>query len=49
MSSVREERKERQERNEDPINFTCGECKKVVPFQQGYVCDNCGANKEVTE
>jgi len=26
--------------NNDPINFTCGECKQVHKFNEGYKCTN---------
>jgi len=48
MSSVREERKGRQERMEDPINFMCGGCKKVSPYNivNKLQCPHCGYCKE---
>jgi len=41
MSSQRQERKDRQNAHSDPINFMCGQCKKVFPFVEGYVCPEC--------
>lgn len=25
----------------NPLNFTCGRCKKVSKFVEGYVCPEC--------
>lgn len=41
----RERKKIRSEHN-DPINFTCGNCNRVVPFKTGYVCTLCGDPEE---
>lgn len=47
MSDNRKNRKELLHENLDPINFTCGRCNKVVPFKEGYKCENC--DKEEVE
>lgn len=48
MSEHRKKRKEALHNQSDPINFTCGKCKQVVPYQAGYICPNCDV-KEVKE
>jgi len=47
MSSQRQIRAEKRAEHSDPINFTCGDCKKVHPFNSAdpYMCPN----KEVIE
>lgn len=39
----RQERKAKQAEEQNPINFTCGGCKKVQPFdsEKPYVCPDC--------
>jgi hypothetical protein len=37
MSAHKDRAKLREESN-PPINFTCGKCKKVHPFVDGYDC-----------
>jgi len=43
--SEHKKRAELREEANNPINFTCGVCKHVVPFKEGYECEYCGANK----
>lgn len=38
MTAHSDRAKLRAEHN-DPINFTCGLCFRVVPFVEGYLCD----------
>jgi len=38
MGSVHQDRKEERARHADPINFTCGECRKVHKFNGSYDC-----------
>lgn len=33
----------------DPVNFTCGKCMKVVPFEDGYKCPYCDVEEKVEE
>lgn len=43
MSSQRKKRQEIQAAEEDPINVTCGGCKKVFPSKNGsLICPECG-------
>lgn len=49
MSTQREVRKERQVGEEDPVNFTCGGCRAVVPFHGTYECPRCGYGKDPKE
>lgn len=30
----------------DPEGFTCGKCKKVVPYNKGLKCPDCDETKE---
>lgn len=43
MSKQREVRKEKQVKQEDPVNYTCGGCKRVQPFDKDnpLVCPDC--------
>jgi len=41
-------RKGERANHSDPINFTCGKCFKVVPFQEDYKCCFCDV-EEVKE
>lgn len=40
MSSQRQKRKEERELQNYPKNFTCGVCKQVHPYNEGYNCPN---------
>lgn len=40
MSSHSNRSEERAKAN-PPVNFTCGKCKQVVPYSEGYKCPNC--------
>jgi len=42
MSSQREERKKKRMENQNPINYTCGECKQVHKYDSvnPYICEN---------
>ena len=39
--SCHKERADIRAKGKKPINFTCGKCKQVVPFKDGYKCSNC--------
>ena len=48
VSAQRQERKDKQARHENPINFTCGFCKQVHPFvDDKYLCPDDISNEEV--
>jgi len=47
--SEHKKRAEVRARCEDPINFTCGKCKQVVPFKEGYECVNCDVDDDDAE
>jgi len=49
MSYNRQERKARQNLNSDPINFTCGQCKRVSEYIGSLECPHCGYGKDVVE
>ena len=40
--------KEHRAAYKDPINFTCGQCKKVQPYSQTHKleCPDCGYGKD---
>jgi len=38
MSSQRKVRAEKREAQDNPINFTCGECHQVHEYNEGYLC-----------
>lgn len=40
--------KEARAANKDPINFTCGGCKKVHPYSETtkFECPSCGYGKD---
>jgi len=40
------ERKKIRAENNDPINFTCGQCRRVVPFTKNYKCENCDVEED---
>jgi len=46
MSEQRKTRKEVQCENNTPENFTCGNCKRVVPYSEGYNCPYCNPVEE---
>ena len=47
MSKQRENRRDKQVRQENPINVTCGKCGKVFPSKDGSLeCPDCGYCKE---
>jgi len=35
--------------NTKPINFTCGKCKRAVPYTKGYKCAFCDVPDEDEE
>lgn len=47
--SVRQDRRDKQKRCEDPINFMCGRCNKVQVFVEGYICIHCNYCKPEEE
>lgn len=36
-------------KNSDPINFTCGKCRRVVPYAKGYKCKYCDTVEDEEE
>lgn len=47
--SIHNDRADMREKQENPINFTCGVCHRVVPFQEGYICGPCEEAKKKDE
>ena len=47
--TIHKDRADVRAQNKDPINFTCGKCKQVVPFKDGYICPNCDQEEEEKE
>lgn len=49
MMAEHDKRKEERAKNSNPINFTCGKCKKVVPYSKGYKCPFCDDVEDTEE
>jgi RNA polymerase subunit RPABC4/transcription elongation factor Spt4 len=47
--SAHKKRAELREKCENPKNFTCGKCKRVVPFNDGYACPHCDEDDDEEE
>lgn len=43
--------KEHRAAGKDPINFTCGQCRKVQPYSETmkFECPDCGYGKDPVE
>lgn len=44
--SRHKERAEERAKHSDPINFTCGGCRKVIEYDKDYVCPECEYGKD---
>ena len=47
--SEHKKRAENRAENKNPINFTCGKCGKVHPFNKGYKCSDDDEEEEDEE